>query len=145
MDAALILTGAGMSILFISTDGNGQNPVPVARGIMFLVLVTGLISFLLARIVRTLPLAIIASFLITDMLSVLYGVRSLNSSTDPYAYEAAMMFPIIFVVATGPTVLLSSIGFGRLAGRFWQKRIRPVSLTAPSPAPVSQPDHHTEK
>jgi len=145
VDAALILTGAGLSILFISTDGNGQNPVPVAGGIMLLVLATGVISFLLARIVRTLPLAIIASFLITDMLFIVYGVRSLNSSTDPYAYEAAMMFPIIFMVETAPTVALSSIGFGRLASRFWRRTIRPVSPTVPSPAPVSEPDYHTKK
>jgi hypothetical protein len=147
VDAALILTGAGLSILFISTDGNGQNPVPVAGGIMLLVLATGVISFLLARIVRTLPLAIIASAIITDLLFVVYGLNQMNSSRDPYAGEMALLFPIVFVFDTGPTVLLCSIGFGRLASRFWQRRIRPVSLTAPSPAPVSQPDHHhnTEK
>jgi hypothetical protein len=28
VDGALILMGAGITILFVSTDGNGQNPVP---------------------------------------------------------------------------------------------------------------------
>jgi hypothetical protein len=126
VDGALILIGALMSILFISTDGNGQNPVPVALGITMVVLVTGVISFLLAIFIRNLPLAIIAGVIITDLLCVLYSVRLLESSQDPYSGEAALLFPIVFAVETTPTVLLSSIGFGRLAKRFYQKRTLPV-------------------
>jgi hypothetical protein len=126
VDGALILVGAGISILFISTDGNGRNPVPVAGEMMIVVLGTGVVSFLLAGIVRTLPLAIIASAIITDLLFILYAEGQLNASSDPYAWEAAIMFPIIFVVETGPTVLLSAIGFGRLSRRLWQRWTRTV-------------------
>jgi hypothetical protein len=123
VDGALILTGTGMSTLFVSTDGNGQNALPVAGGMILIALATGLVSFLLARIVRTVPLSIIASAIITDLLLVWYGLCRLDSSTNPYAGEMAMLFPIVFVVATGPTVLLSSIGFGRLSSRFWRRKI----------------------
>jgi len=122
VDGALILTGAGISTLFVTTDGNGRNPVPVAEEMMILVLFIGLVSFLLARIVRTIPLAIIASVIITDMLSILWGEHQLRSFQGPYADEAIMMFPIIFLVETAPAVLLSSVGFGRLASRFWRNR-----------------------
>jgi hypothetical protein len=122
VDGALILAGAGISILFISTDGNGQNPIPVAGGIMMVVLVTGVISSLLARFIRNLLFAIIVSVTITDLLCVLYSVHRLDSSQDPYAGEAALLFPIVFAIETAPTVLLSSIGFGRLAKRFCQKK-----------------------
>jgi biotin transporter BioY len=131
VDGALILIGAGISILFISTDGNGQNPGPVAGEIMIVVLVTGVVSFLLARFVRSLPLAIIASVIITDLLFILYGICQLNSSSDPYASEATLMFPIVFVVETAPAILLSSIGLGRLASRFCQKRTLPVEKGTP--------------
>jgi hypothetical protein len=130
LDGALILAGAGISTLFLSV-GNGQNPVPVAAGLIFVVLVTGLISFLFAIIVRTVPLAIVASVIITDMLFILWVEHDLSSSSDPYADEAIMMFPIIFLVATSPTVVLASIGFGRLAGRFWRKRRQPDEKSTP--------------
>jgi hypothetical protein len=121
VDGALILTGAGISILFVSTDGNGQNPVPVAGGMLIVVLVTGVVSFLLTRFFRSLGLAIIASVIITDLLCILYELRTLASSKDPYAAEMALLLPIVFVVDTAPAVLFSSIGFGRLASRFWQR------------------------
>jgi len=126
VDGALIMAGTGISVLFISTDGNGRNPIPVMGEMMFVVLVTGVISFLLARIVRSVPIAIVASVIITDMLFILWGELQLTSSSDPYADEAIMMLPIIFLVETAPTILLSSVGFGRMAGRFWRKRPLPI-------------------
>jgi hypothetical protein len=42
-------------------------------------------------------------------------------STDKYAGEAALMFPIIFTVTAAPTIVLGSIGFGRMASRIWRK------------------------
>jgi hypothetical protein len=35
-DSALIIGGATLSTLFLSTDGNGQNPLPVAAGMLLL-------------------------------------------------------------------------------------------------------------
>ncbi len=61
-----------------------------------------------------------ASAVVTDMVFVTWGVCDLAYlSTDKYAGEGASMLPIIFVVGTAPAVLLASIGFGRLAKRFW--------------------------
>jgi hypothetical protein len=138
VDGALILLGAGITILFVSTDGNGQNPVPVAGQTMVVVLVNGLVSFLIARFICKLPLAIIASAILTDMLFIVYCVRDLAyHSTDKYAGEAALMFPIIFTVETAPTMLLSSIGFGRLASRFWRKRKLHVEKDTPDLNDVS--------
>jgi hypothetical protein len=138
VDGALILIGAGISILFISMDGNGQNPVPVTVGIMIVVLVTGAVSFLLARFIHSLLFAIIASAIITDLLCIVYCVRDLAyHSKDEYAGEAALMIPIIFTVAAAPTLLLSAVGFGRLASRFWSKRTPPVEKSTPDDAPAN--------
>ena len=83
VDVALVLIGAVISIIFISKDGNGRDPVPVTGEMMIVVLVAGTVSFLLARLVRDLPLAIIASAIITDSLFSLYGVCGLITSRDP--------------------------------------------------------------
>ena len=127
-DVALILMGAGMSILFVSTDGNGQNPIPVAGTMMTVVLVTGLVSFLLARFIRSIVIAIVASIVITDMLFALVVIWPIaySPTTDKYAMEMGPLIPIIIVVSTAPTVVLSSIGFGRLASRFYQRRTPPI-------------------
>ena len=124
LDGLLILVGAGFSILFVSTDGNGQNPLPVAAGMLLVVLVTGLVSFFFGCFVRTLPLAILASVVVTDMLFVLYFVRRVAFAPrlPEHAGEEAFLLPIVFVVDTAPTVLLSSIGFGRLASRVFRRK-----------------------
>jgi hypothetical protein len=122
LDSALIIGGAGISTLFVSTDGNGQNPLPVAAGMLLVVFVTGFISLVLAKFVRTAPLAIVASATITDLLFVLYLLCRLAFSrhVHEHADEEAFLVPVIFVVETAPTVLLSSIGFGRLANRSYR-------------------------
>src|ERR1041385_7086257 len=120
LDTALILGGAGLSTLFVSTDGNGQNPLPVAAGMLLVVLLTGAVSFILGWFVRTVPLAIVASVVITDVLFVIFFVCRFAFSQQPHRHgnEELILLPIVFVVATAPTVLLSSIGFGRFASRF---------------------------
>lgn len=67
LDTALILGGAGLSTLFVSTDGNGQNPLPVAAGMGLVVLIAGAVSFALGWLVRSLPLAIVGSAAITEL------------------------------------------------------------------------------
>lgn len=123
LDSALIIGGAGLSTLFVSTDGNGQNPLPVAAGMLLVVLITGLVSFVLARFVRTTLLAIAASVIITDLLFILYFVCrvAFSQHVHDHAFEELYLLPIVFVVVTAPTVLLSSIGFGRFASRFYQR------------------------
>ena len=124
IDTALIVGGAGLSTLFVSSDGNGQNPLPVAAGMLLVVLITGLVSFGLAWFVRTTPLAIGASIVVTDVLFVLFFVCrfAFSHRTPEHGSEELILLPIVFVVATAPTVLLSSIGFGRFASRIYQRK-----------------------
>src|SRR5436190_11378746 len=122
VDIALIFGGACMSILFVSTDGNGQNPIPVAGTISVFVLVTGAVSFFLARFIRSSPFAIISSVIIKDLLIISYAISAAVDSRDPHAAEMVTLLPIVVVVATAPTVALCSIGFVRLAHRIYRRR-----------------------
>jgi hypothetical protein len=132
LDGGLILIGAGISVLFISSDGNGQNPVPVAGYILVVVLVAGAVSFVLARFSRSLALVITASVILTDLLFVVCEVCYFAYySTDAYAGEAARMFPVVFTVEAAPAIVLASIGFGRFARRFWQKRTLAIDGSIP--------------
>lgn len=125
IDTALILGGAGLSTVFISTDGNGQNPVPVAAVMMVVVFITGLVSFGLAWFIRRIPLAIVASIIVTDLLFVLFLISLFIFSQQPHEHgnEELTLLPVVFVVVSAPAVLLSSTGFGRLAGRIYQKKV----------------------
>ena len=124
IDCALIIGGAGLSTFFISTDGNGQNPLPVAAGMLLVVLVIGAVSFALAWFVRTAPLAIMGSAVITELGFLLYFVCrvAFSQHLHEHANEELYLLPIVFVVVTAPTVLLASIGFGRAASRVYQRR-----------------------
>ncbi len=124
LDIGLIVAGAALSTLFISTDGNGQNPLPVAAGMLLVVFISGVVSFGLARFVRSMPLAVLASVVITDLLFVLYFVSRVAYSprVHDHAGEEAFLLPLVFIVVSAPTVLLSCIGFGRFAHRFYQRK-----------------------
>jgi hypothetical protein len=124
LDSTLIIGGAGFSTFFVSMDGNGQNPLPVAADILFVVFITGLVSFAIARFVRTVPFAIVASAFITDLLFILYFVCrvAFSKHVDAHADEELYLLPVVFVVETAPTVLLSSIGLGRFASRFYKRK-----------------------
>jgi hypothetical protein len=74
IDGALIVGGAGLSTLFVSTGGNGQNPLPVAASMLLVVLVIGAVSFALAWFVRTAPLVMVGSAVITELAFLLYFV-----------------------------------------------------------------------
>ena len=74
LDTGLIVAGAALSTLFISTDGNGQNPLPIVAGMLLVVFITGLVSFGLAWFIRSVPFAVMSSVVITDLLFVLYFV-----------------------------------------------------------------------
>jgi len=139
IDGSLILGGVGLSTLFISTDGNGQNPLPVALGMLLVVLVTGVVVFVLARFVRTVPLAVLGSAAITELLFLLYFVCrvALSEHLDPHVSEELYLLPIVFAVVTAPTVLLSSIGLGRLASRVY--RTRRTEPCAPNGDPATEP------
>jgi hypothetical protein len=137
LDAALVLGGAGLSTLFISTDGNGQNPVPVAAGMGLVILVSGAVSFGVGGLVRSLPLSIVGSAAITELAFVLYFVCRVayGKHLDPHAEEELYLLPIVFAVATAPAVLLSSVGFGRMASRAYRGRRAEHAPPNGGPAP----------
>ena len=139
LDAALIVGGAGLSTLFVSTDGNGQNPLPVAAGMGLVLLLTGAGSFAIGRVVRSLPLAIVGSVAIMELGFLLYFVCRVayGKHLHPHAEEELYLLPIVFAVATAPTVLLSSIGFGRVASRVYRRR-RAEPCTPPNSGPATQ-------
>ncbi len=123
LDTALIVGGAGLSTLFVSTDGNGQNPLPVAAGMLLVALVVGVVSFVLGWLVRSLALAIVGSAAITELGFLLYFVCRVayGKHLDPHAEEELYLLPLVFAVVTAPTVLLSSIGFARVASRVYHR------------------------
>jgi hypothetical protein len=122
LDWSLIFLGTALSVLFVSTDGNGQNPLPVAAIMMGGALITGFVSVLLARFLRSTLSAIVASIVMTDLLFVLlFMVPVAYSPTADEKGFGALEFPlwiIVIVVSTAPMVLFTSIGFVRLAIRF---------------------------
>jgi hypothetical protein len=71
LDGALITVGAELSTLFVSTYGTGQNPLPVAAGMLLVVVVTSLVSLALAWCVRNVPLAVVGSVAISELLFLL--------------------------------------------------------------------------
>ena len=123
LDVTLILGGAALSTLFVSTDGNGQNPLPVAAGMGLVLLLTGAVSFAIGRVVRSPPLAIAASVAITELGFLLYFVCRVayGKHLDPHAEEELYLLPLVFAVATAPTILPAAIGFGRIASRVYRR------------------------
>jgi len=128
LDAALILLGAGLSVLFVSTDGNGQNPLPVAAGALVFVAVNSLVSLSASRFIRNVPATVIASIFVTDLIFVLLiilpAIHSPLSDVGEQR-ERVILAPIVLVVYTLPMVVLSSIGFVRIWSRFYQKKTLP--------------------
>ena len=137
VDGALIVGGAGLSTLFVSTDGNGQNPLPVAAGMLLVALLVGVVSFALAWFVRTVPLAILGSAVIAELGFLLYFVCRVAFSQHLHEHvnEELYLLPIVFAVVTAPTILLSSIGFVRIASRVYQReRAEPNAPPSDGPA-----------
>ena len=125
LDGGLIIAGILASTLFVSTDGNGQNPLPVVAGMLLVVLITGLVSYGLALFIRSVPFAVFSSLVIMELLFILYFVCrvAFSEHVDEHVQEELYLLPLVFAVYTAPTVLLSCIGFGRLAGRVFKREI----------------------
>jgi hypothetical protein len=128
LDTILILAGAGLSILFV--NGNGRPFVSVFVSVLVHMLVfiaiTASISFFMARFVRDVPLAVISSIVVTELVLVLLVVlpEVVSPTLDKLEHrEILLVGPIVLVVSTAPVVALSTIGFVRFAARFWKKRM----------------------
>ena len=119
IDLAIAGFGIVASTVFLLTDGNGQNPIPVFMAMAFVALASGVLSFAIAKFVPTVPLAVCATIVTTDMAFLFYFYYSFASSQHDsrHALEEFNLVPIVFTVVTAPTVVLSSIGFGRIANR----------------------------
>jgi hypothetical protein len=124
LDTALIFVGTGLSVLFVSSDGNGQNPFPVAGQMSIGAVIIGVVSFILARVVRSRLFAAVSTIIIIKLLFVLLAFRAVASSSD--AAEILYLLPVVLVVYTLPMVLLASIGFVRLASSIYQRKMKPT-------------------
>jgi len=91
---------------------------------LVVVFITCLVSFGLAWFIHSIPLAVTGSVVITDLLFVLYFVYQFAFSRQAHEHgnEEYILLPTVFVVVTMPTVLLSSIGFVRLASRVYKSK-----------------------
>lgn len=129
LDVALIVSGAAFTTWFVSTDGNGQPVLPVALNALFMVVIAGVVSFALAWIARTIVFAIASSVVIIYLAFMVFFVWRVASfqHVDEHTPEELYLLPVVFVVYTGPTVLLSCIGFGRLASRLFRRRSSAVA------------------
>ena len=117
-----MIAGAGVlaTTFFVSSDGGGQNPIYVLLWMLLIALVVGVVSFVIARFVSTLALAVIATAIITDLLFMMYFMYSIaRPNADPHATEAYLLIPIVFTIVTAPLVGLSSFGIGRIANRYF--------------------------
>ena len=117
LDCTLILLGAVLSGLMIGLSDHGQAALSVTWDMMQLVAFNGLVSFLIARLVRSNFLAILGSVIITIMLIELWGLWSMERSTDKYVAEMGPRIATLALVYTLPMCVLGSIGFVRLARR----------------------------
>ena len=122
LDGTLILVGAVLTGLMIGLSDHGQPAFSVAWQMLQLLAFNGLLSFLIARLVRSNFLAILGTVIITIMLIELWGLWSINRSTDKYADEMGPLIAILALVYTLPVAVLGSIGFVRLASALYQKR-----------------------
>jgi O-antigen/teichoic acid export membrane protein len=120
LNASLISAGGLVTLLFMSTDGNGQNPLPLLVPVGIGLLINGIVGCLLGRFIKSRWLASISAMIITEQVYVLAAMylTLARASNDPHYGEELSMIPVVLVVFTTPMVILSSIGFVRLASRW---------------------------
>jgi|ERR1035437_8620602 hypothetical protein len=84
------------------------------------VAVNAVVVLLLTRFVHTLPIAVIASVTITELLCTIWAFWMVAHSSD--APDILYLAAQVTVVVTFPFVVLSSIGFVILVRRFERKK-----------------------
>jgi len=134
LDTVLIFAGMGLSVLFVSTDGNGQNPLPVAAEMSVLMAIIAVVSFFFAWVIQSRVFAVFVTIIVIELLFALFSFRAVASSSD--AAEILYLLPVVLVAYTLPMVLLTSIGFIRLASSLYRRKVNPVMnnreiMTAP--------------
>ena len=121
--------GLLITTVFVSSNG-------FLSGLSLAVLIaamTCLVSFCYASIVRTLPLAVVASAVTTDLVFLIYFMSQIAwGPHDSHAVEAYLLIPILFVLVTAPGVGASSLGFGRIAHRNFADPTSSDELDQPS-------------
>jgi len=84
-----------------------------------LLAVNALVSLVLAGFVRTKLLSISASFIITELLFLLWGFFAVADSKDA---NDILGLPLVMAAFAAPILLLASVGFVMLATRMYQER-----------------------
>jgi len=109
----LILSGALLTLLFVSTDGNGQNPFPLLIPISVGLLINGVVCWTLSKCITSAGLVYTGAVIITEQVFALTELilNLAKPSADPHYAEVLTLLPVILAVYTAPMVLISSLGF----------------------------------
>jgi cellulose synthase/poly-beta-1,6-N-acetylglucosamine synthase-like glycosyltransferase len=124
IDYLLIVSGVGLNFFGASTDDGRPVPLSNLAFLLLAVFAASLASFAMAKCIRIIPLAIAASIAITDFLIALYVLCRIPflDSVHGHWSEALIFLPLIMVANASIAVVLSSIGFGRLARRYYDRK-----------------------
>jgi hypothetical protein len=86
--------------------------------ILVLIAFTGVVSFVMAALLRSNALCMIVSAVIAEALVVLYGLVQAGHSSD--VYDVLLAVNITLIIGT-PVFIIAAIGFTLLARRLYRK------------------------
>jgi hypothetical protein len=86
-----------------------------------LIALTGIVTAILRKIIRSRPLAILGSVTITELLILIHQYYTMGESKNQYAAEA-YLYPMVLLVVTAPIVGVVSTCFTFLVDRFRRRR-----------------------
>lgn len=122
VDCAIILAGVALSGLIVAVGGQPHDIVPNTSAMVMVAVVTGMIAFLVGRFVRALPAAVIVTVAVTDTLFILGLLYAAGATSGPHQTLEHPLLVVVFLLVASPAVILSAIGCGRLAERFYRSR-----------------------
>jgi hypothetical protein len=123
IDATLIVAGGALSGVIIGSTGEGQGGLQVLRGILQLLVLVGLVSSLIAWLLRRNVIAVLASISVNIIAVALFAVWPIAyRATDRYVAEMGPLIVIISVVYALPVIVLSTIGCVRLVNSAFRQR-----------------------
>ena len=142
IDAALVIAGAGASLLFVCTGGNGRSPLPLLGPLAIGIAINAAACLVLARIVtKSSTLAALEGTIITELVYLNLAMHSVARANrvDP----CVAMLPMIIVFTTFPMVALGSLGFSRLGVALWGERQDQRTQPTPGACPDKAADDLT--
>ncbi len=139
LDYLLIIGGIALSYFGASTDDDRPLPASQLAYGLLSVLVTGLTSFVVASYIRGALLAIAASIGIASCFIAVYFLCAVRFSESFRGWDmiSLVLLPIVMAGNAAPAVVPSAIGFGRLARRYYDRKLSSSGYRA-EPSGLSQ-------